>query len=64
MRHILVLSVSLCDLPRGFPLQMVCAFLSISVIKAAFQAIQTILTIPLVKDALVYITRHVGGLEV
>jgi hypothetical protein len=43
---------------------MVYAFLSISVIKATFEAIQTILTIPLVIDALVCITRYVGGLEV
>jgi len=64
MRHILVLSVNLCDLPRGFPFQMVYAFLSISVIKATFQAIQTILTIPLVKVALVYNIRYVGGLKV
>lgn len=64
MRHILVLSVSLYDLPRGFPFQIVYEFLSISAIKDTFQAIQIILTIPLVKVVLVYVTRHVGGLEV
>lgn len=60
MRLILVLSLNLCDFPECFHLRMVYAFLSISVIKATSQAIQTILMIPLVQVAFVYIRRHVG----
>lgn len=62
VRHILVLLVSLCDLPRVFP-NGIC----ISVYfchKSYLQAIQTILINPLVKVSLVYIIKYVGGLEV